>query len=101
MPPFGPVSRRTLLIGGVAVAAGVTGCAGPIPESLDDGPWGWTRQAGPLELGVTHTEHSLAPADPGPRDRSGPGRRYAGARSHFGEGGPGTAAVIDAVRSAV
>ncbi len=62
VPPFGPVSRRELLIGGVAVAAGAAGRAGPIPESLDDGPWGWTRQAGPLELGVTRTEYSLAPA---------------------------------------
>ncbi len=70
MPPFGPVSRRAFLVAGAALgvagAAGVAGCASTIPESLDDGPWGWTRQAGPLELGVTHTEYSLAPTDPAP-----------------------------------
>jgi len=29
-----------------------------------DGDWGWQRQAGPLELGVTHTQYSLDATEP-------------------------------------
>ncbi|GLZ50612.1 hypothetical protein [Actinomycetospora sp. NBRC 106378] len=62
MPPFG---RRSFLAAGAVLTAGAGGCARPVTEAYDDGPaWGWTRQVGPLQLGVTHTEYSLAPSDP-------------------------------------
>lgn len=62
MPPFG---RRSFLAAGAVLTTGLAGCSRAIPETYDDGPgWGWTRQARPLDLGVTHVEYSLAPTDP-------------------------------------
>lgn len=60
------VRRRLLaVVGAVLVTASTTGCATPLTETIGAGPeWGWTRQAAPLSLGVTHMEYSLAPSDP-------------------------------------
>jgi hypothetical protein len=59
----------------VALAVALAGCGapadGPDPQGVrngrtvaHDGPWTWSRQAEPLELGVTHTRNSLDPHHP-------------------------------------
>ncbi len=49
----------------LVVLGGTAGCAPPLTETISGGPeWGWTPQAAPLDLGVTHMQYSLAASDP-------------------------------------
>ena len=47
-----------------ALLAGTAACAGPVAETTDGPGWDWSRVPGPLALGVTHMQYSLAPSDP-------------------------------------
>lgn len=60
-----------VLYGGAIAAAALatntlSGCVGPAQRSIDlQTHWAWSRQAVPFSLGITHTEKSIDPNDPG------------------------------------